>query len=166
MLMDNHKSYMSIQGLNFCKNNGIVVLTLVPHTSNKLQLLDHSIFCPFKKFFSLTVNSWMNANPNTTLNIYELPKLCESAWNLNRAASPENVKSCFKTTGIVLLIETSSLMKTSFILKLQIILSVVGSMEQPPPQAGCESPVIVGNSVAGTSCVAMDAVTRRYKTST
>ena len=99
LIMDNHESHLSVQGLDFCKENGIVVLTLPPHTSNKLQPLDRCVFGPFKKFFTSAVNSWMNLNPNMTLNIYALPKLCSSAWD--RGATPENVKSGFRAAGIV-----------------------------------------------------------------
>lgn len=99
LIMDNHESHLSLQGLDFCNENGIIVLTLPPHTSNRLQPLDRSVFGPFKKFFSSNVNSWMNSNPNVTLNIYALPKLCSSAWD--RGATPENIKSGFRATGIV-----------------------------------------------------------------
>lgn len=99
LIMDNHESHLSIPGLEFCKENGIVVLTFPPHTSNKLQPLDRCIFDSFKKIFSSAVNSWMNSNPNTLLDIYALPKLCSFAWN--RATTPENVKSGFKAAGIV-----------------------------------------------------------------
>ena len=159
LLMDNHESHLSVQGLDFCKDNGIVILTLPPHTFNKLQPLDRSVFGPFKKFFSSAVNSWMNTNPNTTLNIYALPKLCASAWD--RAATPENVKSGFKATGIVPF--DRDIFSDEDFLPSEVSdrpLPVGGSMEQPLPQAVCESPV-AGNSVviAGTSCAAMDTVT-------
>ncbi|XP_072384505.1 uncharacterized protein [Diabrotica undecimpunctata] len=37
LIMDNHESHLSVEGLDYCKENGITVLTLPPHTSNKLQ---------------------------------------------------------------------------------------------------------------------------------
>lgn len=96
--MDNHESHMSLEALDFSKQNGIVILTLPPHTSNKLQPLDVSVFGPFKKFYSAEVNNWMHCNPNTTINIYAIPKLAGKAWD--RSATPENIKSGFRFTVI------------------------------------------------------------------
>ena len=50
LIMVNHKSYLSVDALNYCKEKGIVILTLQPHTSNKLQPLDRTVFGPFKHF--------------------------------------------------------------------------------------------------------------------
>lgn len=47
LIMDNNESHLSV-GINFAKENGIVILTLPPHTSNKLQPLDVSVFGPLK----------------------------------------------------------------------------------------------------------------------
>ncbi|KAB0801258.1 hypothetical protein PPYR_05612 [Photinus pyralis] len=40
LILDNHSTHISPQGLKFCKNNGIVLLTLPPHTSHRIQPLD------------------------------------------------------------------------------------------------------------------------------
>lgn len=98
ILMDNHESHISLEGVNFCRDNGITILTLPPHTSNHLQPLDRCVFGPFKKYYSEAVHSWMLAHPNETLSIYALPELCSKAWD--RAATPENVKSGFLKCGI------------------------------------------------------------------
>lgn len=98
LLMDNHESHLSLEGVNFCRDNGITILTLPPHTSNRLQPLDRCVFGPFKKYYSESVHSWMLTHPNETLSIYVLPELCSKAWD--RAATPENVKSGFLKCGI------------------------------------------------------------------
>lgn len=72
VIMDNHKSHLSVQSLDFCKENGIIVLTLPLHISNRLQPLGHCGFGPFKRFFSSGVNSWIHSNLNVTLNVYAL----------------------------------------------------------------------------------------------
>lgn len=50
LLLDNHASHLSITGLDYCKEHGIILLALPPHTTNKLQPLDRSVFGPIKKF--------------------------------------------------------------------------------------------------------------------
>lgn len=98
LIMDNHDSHISVEGINFCRENGITVLTLPPHTSNRLQPLDRCVFGPFKKYFSEAVHTWMINHPNETISIYSLPELCCKAWD--RAATPENIKAGFLKCGI------------------------------------------------------------------
>lgn len=42
LVLDNHESHLSIEVINFCKENGIVMLSFPPHTSHRLQPLDRS----------------------------------------------------------------------------------------------------------------------------
>nr|CAD7432912.1 unnamed protein product [Timema monikensis] len=64
---------LSVQGLEFCKREGIVVLTLPSHTSNKLQPLDRCVFGQFNNFFSSAVLDELQ--PKRKLDIYALAKL-------------------------------------------------------------------------------------------
>lgn len=99
LIMDNHESHVSLKAVEFCRDNGIVILTLPPHTSNKLQPLDRTVFGPFKTFFNQAADSWMLSHPGQTLTIYDLPLMCLQSWD--RAANPVNIKSGFRCTGIV-----------------------------------------------------------------
>ncbi|KAF2887614.1 hypothetical protein ILUMI_18559 [Ignelater luminosus] len=97
LIMDN-ESHFSVEALDFAKENGIVVLTLPPHTSNKLQPLDKTVVGPFKKFVASGIDSWLLENPNQVVGIFALPRICSLAWD--RAASSQNIKSGFCATGI------------------------------------------------------------------
>ena len=44
LLLDNHESYICIKGLDFAKENGIVMLSIPPHCIYCLQPLDRSIY--------------------------------------------------------------------------------------------------------------------------
>ena len=48
LVFDNHESHLSIETLIYAKDYGVHLLTLPPHTSNKTQPLDKSVFGPFK----------------------------------------------------------------------------------------------------------------------
>ena len=52
LILDNHQSHISIEAITFAKGNGIVLLTISSHSSNKLQPLDLTVFGPLKTFFS------------------------------------------------------------------------------------------------------------------
>ena len=48
LIFDNHSSDISIKSLEFATQHGIVMLTIPPHTSNKLQPLDRTVYGSLK----------------------------------------------------------------------------------------------------------------------
>ena len=97
LIMDNHDSHLSVDGIDFAKENGIVILTLPPHTSNKLQPLV-SVYDPFKTFYCQGLNEWMLQNPGRAATIYDIAPIMYKAWD--RSATPVDIKSGFRNTGI------------------------------------------------------------------
>eukprot|EP00106_Octopus_bimaculoides_P002237 XP_014769679.1 PREDICTED: uncharacterized protein LOC106868775 [Octopus bimaculoides] len=49
-LLDKHNSHISLAIIDFCRNNGILLLSFPPHCSQKLQLLDRSVYGSLKKY--------------------------------------------------------------------------------------------------------------------
>ena len=56
LIMDNHNSHITLEGVELAKNNGLDLLTLPPHCSHKLQPLNVGVFGAFKKFYSSFCN--------------------------------------------------------------------------------------------------------------
>ena len=52
LIMDKHKTHISIELMDKAKESNVMLLTLPPHCSHKLQLLDRSVFGPLKKFYN------------------------------------------------------------------------------------------------------------------
>ena len=52
MSMDNHESHISVDMLQYAKNNGVHVITLPPDTSYKTEPLDRSVFGPLKRCYN------------------------------------------------------------------------------------------------------------------
>lgn len=98
ILMDNHDSHVSVKAVDFCKKNGIVLLTIPPHTSNRLQPLDVSLFGPFRGHYNRAIDSWLAANPGKTCSLYEVAELSGKAFSL--AFTPKNIQSGFARCGI------------------------------------------------------------------
>jgi hypothetical protein len=46
--LDGHTSHKSLKAINMCPDNGIFMVTLPPHTSNRLQPLDFAVYGRFK----------------------------------------------------------------------------------------------------------------------
>lgn len=98
LLMDNHQSHLSVKAINLAKESGVVLMTFPPHTTNKLQPLDVSVYGPLKTFYNNSCNNWHLANPGKTIGLYDIGEL--SAQAITRALNPENILSGYKRTGI------------------------------------------------------------------
>lgn len=98
MIFDNHESHISIDSIIFCKDNGIHLLTLPPHTSQKLQPLDRIIFEAMKSYYNTACDNWMVGHPGRPLTIYDLTGCLSSAYP--NSMTPRNIHKSFSVTGI------------------------------------------------------------------
>lgn len=99
VLMDNHESHISVEAIRLAKENGVILVTLHPHTSNKMQPLDKSVFGPFKTYFNQAANEKMMTpgHIGKPLTIYDIADLVGKAFP--RAFTPTNIANGFKATG-------------------------------------------------------------------
>ena len=63
LLLDNHKSHISLRVIDKAKSSGIVMLTIPPKISHRLQPLDVSVFGPFKRSYNKAMDNWMRTYP-------------------------------------------------------------------------------------------------------
>jgi hypothetical protein len=98
LILDNHDSHLSLDGIELCRESGIIILSLPPHCSHKLQPLDRSVYGPFKKYVNSMFDAWMRSNPGKTMSIYDIPGVVRDALPL--ATTPKNIQSGFRVSGI------------------------------------------------------------------
>lgn len=98
IILDNHESHVNIEAINLAKQNGIVLLTLPPHTSHKLQPLDRSVFGPYKTYYNTACADWMRCHPGKPISIYDVAEISGIAYPL--AFTPLNIQSGFRVSGI------------------------------------------------------------------
>ncbi|KAB0790097.1 hypothetical protein PPYR_15584 [Photinus pyralis] len=98
LILDNHESHLSISVLNYCKLNGVVLLSFPPHTSHRLQPLDRTVYGPLKRYYNSAADGWMKSNPGKPMTIYDIPGVLAKALPL--AATPNNIQNGFAVTGI------------------------------------------------------------------
>ncbi|XP_072380545.1 uncharacterized protein [Diabrotica undecimpunctata] len=79
VLFDNYSAHLYIEVLDYCKKHGITLLSFPPHTTNRLQPLDVSIFGPPKKFFNDAVYGKMKSHPGKVVLIYDIPSIVKTA---------------------------------------------------------------------------------------
>lgn len=98
LILDNLKAHVSLKAVEKAKGNGIVLLTLPPHTSHRLQPLDVAVYGPFKTLYNRALDGSIRSNPGTTVSIYQIAGLVNEAFL--SAVTPRNITSGFKSTGI------------------------------------------------------------------
>ncbi|XP_066958100.1 uncharacterized protein [Macrobrachium rosenbergii] len=98
VLMDNHETHISLEAIDFAKGNGIILRTIPPNTSHKLQPLDKTIYGPFKKAYSLSMDAWMRSHPGRMVSFNEIPHFVKEAQSI--AMTIPNITSGFEKTGI------------------------------------------------------------------
>lgn len=81
LICDNHESHISIEVINFAREKGIVMLTIPPHCSHKLQPLDVGVFYSFKVFVGYEHDKWLLNNPGKTITIYEIAEFVKNAYS-------------------------------------------------------------------------------------
>ncbi len=109
LILDNLKAHISLKAVEIAKSNSIVLLTLPPHTSHRMQPLDVTVFGPFKTQYSRALDGWMRSNPGKTVSIYQIAGLVNEAFM--SAVTPRNITSGIKTSGIFPYNREISLMK-------------------------------------------------------
>lgn len=98
LLMDNHAFHVTLDAVNFCRDNYITMLGFPAHTSNKLQPLDVSVYGPLKTAYSVACNDYMVSHPGETIDIQKIAGIFNTAYN--KAATLQNAISGFRATGI------------------------------------------------------------------
>ena len=98
LILDNLKAHISLKAVEIAKSNGIVLLTLPPHTSHRMQPLDVTLYGPFKTQYSQSLDGWMRSNPGKTVSIYQIAGLVNEAFM--SAVTPRNITSGLRSNGI------------------------------------------------------------------
>ncbi|XP_050499832.1 tigger transposable element-derived protein 4-like [Diabrotica virgifera virgifera] len=98
LIMDNHSTHCTLQAYNFCRDNGIAVLTIPPHSSHSLQPLDVSFYFPLKTAFNSECSKYLTSHPGEKITPSEIAELFNLAFS--RVATPEKAIKGFKETGI------------------------------------------------------------------
>jgi len=98
LLLNNYGSYLSIEGLNYAKQNGIIMLSFPLHCSYKLQPLDKTICELLKKYINSACDAWILNHSDHDMTIYNIPEVIAIAYPL--AMTPSNIQAGFKCTGI------------------------------------------------------------------
>ncbi|KAB0803126.1 hypothetical protein PPYR_00096 [Photinus pyralis] len=98
LILDNHSSHISLAGYEYCKKNNIVMLSIPPHSSHRIQPLDVSFFGPMKASYRQECNYFMKSNLGQKITPAEVASLFRKAFV--KVASISKAEAGFKATGI------------------------------------------------------------------
>jgi len=98
LILDNHASHRTLEVNDYARLHGIVILSLPPHTSHKMQPLDKTFFGPLKRYYNQACDHWLVVNPGKRITPYDVASLFAEAYG-KCATIPNNV-SRFVSTGI------------------------------------------------------------------
>lgn len=98
LLLDNHGSHISMDIYEYCRKNGIVMVTIPPHTSHRLQPLDLSFFSSLKSAFNRECDLYMKTHVNERITPYELSELFNKAYL--KVATLDKAQSGFRSGGV------------------------------------------------------------------
>ena len=101
LILDGHGSHQTPSFREFCDSNRILLATLPPHSSHRLQPLDVGMFKPLSSAYTKELNSLSHRSQG----LVEVHKsdflwLFWAAWT--RAFTSNKILSCFWATGVYL----------------------------------------------------------------
>jgi hypothetical protein len=83
LIMDNHTTHISLEAINYIRENGIVLvlLSLPPHSSHRMQPLDISVYGPFKARCKATLTiRYMSNNAGKAIRIQDIPRITKDPY--------------------------------------------------------------------------------------
>ena len=98
LLTDGHKSHLTLEVVDTCRENDIILFCLPPHTTHALQPLDVAVFKSLKDNFSKAVRALSFSKKNFVVTKREFSKVLKSPFE--KSFSIPNIKSGFAKCGI------------------------------------------------------------------
>jgi hypothetical protein len=98
LILDGHHSHKTAQAVEFCHQNGIVLLCLPPHCTHKLQPLDVAFFKSFNSNYDKAVENWLRTHYGRVLTLNQIPFLVSDAFS--KSATATIARNGFRATGI------------------------------------------------------------------
>ncbi|KAJ8979708.1 hypothetical protein NQ317_015532 [Molorchus minor] len=98
LILDNHASHSSLNAYQYCRENGIHMLSLPPHTSHRMQPLDVTFYGPLKAAYNRECDLYMKNHPYEKITHDVLASIFNKAYL--RVASMDKAVKGFEVTGI------------------------------------------------------------------
>ena len=98
IILDGHHSHKTLAAVEFCREHGIVLITLPPHCTHRLQPCDVTFFKPLKSAYNSFCDAWMASHPAQRITFFDISEIFGKAYN--KTASVGSAVKGFATCGI------------------------------------------------------------------
>lgn len=100
LIFDGHFSHTrNVDLINLAKENGVSLICLPPHTSDKMQPLDVAFMKPLKSYYASGIETWLATHPGRLVTHGQVAPLFATAYKL--AATMIVAENGFRATGIL-----------------------------------------------------------------
>ena len=99
LILDGHSSHTkNIDVLDYASENGILMLSLPPHTTHKMQPMDVSFYKPFQTYYDQYIERWLATHPGRPFTEFQIAGAVADAFG--KAASVRIAVSGFDSCGL------------------------------------------------------------------
>jgi len=98
LILDGHSSHKTLGAVELARQHGIVMMSLPPHTTHKMQPLDRTVFGPLKAHYNSECDKWMLSHAGQRISQYDIAGLFGAAYL--KTCTMEKAISGFRCTGL------------------------------------------------------------------
>ncbi|KAK7092313.1 hypothetical protein V1264_008076 [Littorina saxatilis] len=99
IVLDGHKSHTSnLDAINLAREHGVILLSLPPHTTQKTQPMDRSVFKPLQAYYDQAIERWLRNNPGRLVTPFQICSLFNEAYL--KTATMQTAMNGFRSCGI------------------------------------------------------------------
>lgn len=99
LFVDGHTSHLTLQLSKFCKENGIILVSLFPNSTHILQPLDVAVFHSLKAIWKKKTQNWRIEHRDEKFGREHFAQLLKTALE-DLETLPKSIESGFKTCGL------------------------------------------------------------------
>lgn len=99
LVLDGHITHTkNLDAINMARDAGVVMVSLPPHCTHRLQPLDVAFFGPFGKYYDEALRMWMREHVGRPVTTWQVAEILNVAYG--KAASVQNAVSGFRKSGL------------------------------------------------------------------
>jgi len=98
LIMDGHQSHKSLEAIELAREHGVIMVTLPPHCTHRMQPLDRTFFKSLKMNYNAACDDWMRCHPGRRISFFEMAELFHRAYA--KSATHEKAVHGFECTGL------------------------------------------------------------------
>ena len=99
LIADGHASHTkSLNVIDLASSSGVILLSLPPHTTHRLQPLDVGFFKPLQTYYDRYIDRWLKLHPGRVFTEYQVAEAFREAYG--KAATVEIATNAYRKCGI------------------------------------------------------------------